>query len=61
MIKEEIVTIRKRKFYYTYSDKGFYIVDNDNNKYASAYDIAHKDYKEIDELINKDSESDNNA
>lgn len=61
MIKQEEITLNKRKFYYTYSDEGFYIIDNNNNKYINAYDIVRKDYKETDELINKDSESDNNA
>lgn len=46
MIVKENVTFRGRDYIKTYSDLGYYIVDNDGMKYTQALDSVDKEYKE---------------
>ena len=50
MIVKEKVTLRKKIFIKTYSDKGVYIQDENGNKFVASFDVleATKDYQETE-------------
>ena len=60
MIQVEKIYQNGQAFTKTYSDKGYYILDQQSqNKYAVAFNFLHKTrfYVETDELIYKDKNS----